>query len=164
MSASVGIVGFRGYSGAELVRILERHPHAEPVLMEHRSDSAAAPLPRGARRQRTIACTADAVTDRGSERRIPRHAAGSVDGTDAGAARRRREGHRPQRRFPTAHVPRTTSAGIRRSTRQPTCSPKRPTGCPNSAASACAARDWSRIPAAIRRPPISPSAARRRPA
>jgi N-acetyl-gamma-glutamyl-phosphate reductase len=63
--ASVGIVGFRGYSGAELVRILERHPHAEPVLMEHRSDSGSAPLPRGARRHRTIAATADAVREAG---------------------------------------------------------------------------------------------------
>jgi N-acetyl-gamma-glutamyl-phosphate reductase len=32
----VGIVGFRGYSGAELVRILSRHPNVEPVLLEHR--------------------------------------------------------------------------------------------------------------------------------
>jgi N-acetyl-gamma-glutamyl-phosphate reductase len=36
----IGIVGFSGYSGAELVRILSRHPKAEPVLMEHRSESA----------------------------------------------------------------------------------------------------------------------------
>jgi N-acetyl-gamma-glutamyl-phosphate reductase len=34
----VGVVGFRGYSGAELVRILGRHPQVEPVLLEHRSD------------------------------------------------------------------------------------------------------------------------------
>jgi N-acetyl-gamma-glutamyl-phosphate reductase len=32
----VGIVGFSGYSGAELVSILARHPHVEPVLLEHR--------------------------------------------------------------------------------------------------------------------------------
>ncbi len=32
----VGIVGYRGYSGAELVRLLERHPEVEPVLLEHR--------------------------------------------------------------------------------------------------------------------------------
>src|SRR5579863_7272793 len=32
----VGIVGFSGYSGAELVSILTRHPHVEPVLLEHR--------------------------------------------------------------------------------------------------------------------------------
>ena len=63
--ASVGIVGFRGYSGAELVRILERHPHAEPVLMEHRSDSGTTSMPRGARHHRTIAATADAVREAG---------------------------------------------------------------------------------------------------
>lgn len=63
--AKVGVVGFRGYSGAELVRILERHPHTEPVLMEHRSDSASAPLPRGARRPTIIASTPEAVRDAG---------------------------------------------------------------------------------------------------
>ncbi len=34
--ATVGIVGFTGYSGAELLRILKAHPFAEPVLLEHR--------------------------------------------------------------------------------------------------------------------------------
>ena len=33
-----GIVGYRGYSGAELVRILRQHSQVEPVLLEHRSD------------------------------------------------------------------------------------------------------------------------------
>jgi N-acetyl-gamma-glutamyl-phosphate reductase len=32
----VGIVGFSGYSGAELAHILSRHPHVTPVLLEHR--------------------------------------------------------------------------------------------------------------------------------
>lgn len=32
----VGIVGFSGYSGAELVSILSHHPFVEPVLLEHR--------------------------------------------------------------------------------------------------------------------------------
>lgn len=45
MNLRAGIVGFRGYSGAELVRILEHHPNAEPVLLEHRSDSEDRPLP-----------------------------------------------------------------------------------------------------------------------
>ncbi len=36
MATPVGIVGFRGYSGAELVRILRKHPHVEPILLEHR--------------------------------------------------------------------------------------------------------------------------------
>lgn len=41
----VGIVGFRGYSGAEIAQILRHHPCAEPVLMEHRSDAGDKPLP-----------------------------------------------------------------------------------------------------------------------
>jgi len=32
-----GIVGFTGYSGAELVKILERHSGVTPVLLEHRA-------------------------------------------------------------------------------------------------------------------------------
>ena len=41
----VGIVGFSGYSGAELVSILERHPQVEPVLLEHReAEDRARPL------------------------------------------------------------------------------------------------------------------------
>ena len=32
-----GVVGFSGYSGAELVRILRNHPSVTPVLLEHRS-------------------------------------------------------------------------------------------------------------------------------
>jgi N-acetyl-gamma-glutamyl-phosphate reductase len=39
MKAKVGIVGYRGYSGAELVRILARHPGVEPCLLEHREES-----------------------------------------------------------------------------------------------------------------------------
>ncbi len=43
MGISVGIVGHRGYSGAELIRILHRHPHVEPVLLEHREDAGEGP-------------------------------------------------------------------------------------------------------------------------
>lgn len=35
-----GVVGFTGYSGAELVAILKRHPRATPVLVEHRAQTA----------------------------------------------------------------------------------------------------------------------------
>jgi N-acetyl-gamma-glutamyl-phosphate reductase len=38
MRTRVGIVGFRGYSGAEAAKILSLHPSCEPVLLEHRSD------------------------------------------------------------------------------------------------------------------------------
>ena len=37
--ARVGVVGFTGYSGAEAVGILRRHPSAEAVLLEHRAQS-----------------------------------------------------------------------------------------------------------------------------
>src|ERR1700733_5080031 len=41
----VGIVGFRGYSGVELVHILSRHPGVEPVVLEHReADERPRPL------------------------------------------------------------------------------------------------------------------------
>lgn len=43
--ARAGIVGFRGYSGAELVRLLERHARVDPVLLEHRADSSERPRP-----------------------------------------------------------------------------------------------------------------------
>lgn len=49
MTLSVGVVGFRGYSGAELVRLLEKHPHVEPVLLEHRADAGDRPMPRSYR-------------------------------------------------------------------------------------------------------------------
>lgn len=45
MAIPVGILGFRGYSGAELVSILQSHPHVEPVLLEHReADDRVRPL------------------------------------------------------------------------------------------------------------------------
>jgi N-acetyl-gamma-glutamyl-phosphate reductase len=36
----VGIVGFRGYSGAELITLLGRHSRLEPVLLDHREPEA----------------------------------------------------------------------------------------------------------------------------
>jgi N-acetyl-gamma-glutamyl-phosphate reductase len=44
----VGIVGYRGYSGAELVHILRRHGHVEPVLLEHRERTGDGPSMRRA--------------------------------------------------------------------------------------------------------------------
>lgn len=43
---SVGVAGFRGYSGAELVRLLGWHSGVEPILLEHRpeAESRSAPL------------------------------------------------------------------------------------------------------------------------
>ena len=61
MTTSVGVVGFRGYSGAELVRILARHANVEPVLLEHRSDPPAEIAPRGGNGRKRIQCTPEAV-------------------------------------------------------------------------------------------------------
>ena len=56
----VGIVGFRGYSGAELVHILSRHPHVEPILLEHR-DAENRPQPLGQTGPRRLKYTCDEV-------------------------------------------------------------------------------------------------------
>src|SRR5690349_13082856 len=62
MRHHAGIVGYRGYSGAELVSLLSNHPHAEPVLMEHRTDAAGGESGlQGKHRPRQIGATADAV-------------------------------------------------------------------------------------------------------
>ena len=65
MKRTVGIVGFRGYSGAELVKILARHRCVAPVLMEHRHDSVERPVPRGHAGPRRVPCTAEAVKAEG---------------------------------------------------------------------------------------------------
>src|SRR6266852_4792762 len=59
--ARAGIVGFRGYSGAEVVRLLERHPSVEPVLLEHRQDSEDRPQPTQSKEHLRIPCTPEAV-------------------------------------------------------------------------------------------------------
>lgn len=64
MSTPVGIVGFRGYSGAELVEILSHHPHAEPVLLEHR-EAEDRPRPLGNRGPRRIQFTAENARETG---------------------------------------------------------------------------------------------------
>ena len=58
-----GIVGFRGYSGEELVRLLAHHPHAEAVLLEHRADSADRPQPLNAKGPARISYSIEAVRD-----------------------------------------------------------------------------------------------------
>jgi len=61
MSLRAGIVGFRGYSGAELVAILERHPNAAPILLEHREEGAAGPQRRRPSKTPQFSCTRDAI-------------------------------------------------------------------------------------------------------
>jgi N-acetyl-gamma-glutamyl-phosphate reductase len=60
-----GVVGFRGYSGAELVRILERHPDVAVYLLEHRQDSVDRHMPRGRQGHARVACTEQAVREEG---------------------------------------------------------------------------------------------------
>jgi N-acetyl-gamma-glutamyl-phosphate reductase len=64
---SVGVVGFRGYSGAELVRILSKHGGVDVTRLEHRSDSESRPLPLGNVPPKTIPATAGALRDEGIE-------------------------------------------------------------------------------------------------
>ncbi|MBY0506117.1 MAG: N-acetyl-gamma-glutamyl-phosphate reductase [Bryobacteraceae bacterium] len=65
MSTLTGIVGFRGYSGAELIRLLSAHPYARPVLLEHRADSGDRPLPLGHDGPPRLAATPEAARDAG---------------------------------------------------------------------------------------------------
>ncbi len=67
MSAKVGIVGFRGYSGAELAGILDRHPYAEPYLLEHRQDAAPPVQPLGSSGPPMLPCDAGAIAKEGLE-------------------------------------------------------------------------------------------------
>jgi N-acetyl-gamma-glutamyl-phosphate reductase len=60
-----GIVGYRGYSGAELVHLLHRHAHVEPVLLDHREDSGGTPAIRHANPPPRIPCTGEAVQQEG---------------------------------------------------------------------------------------------------
>jgi len=58
----VGIVGYRGYSGAEAVRILTaRHPGVEVFLMEHRADAEHRAEPLRSNLPARIACSAEAA-------------------------------------------------------------------------------------------------------
>lgn len=60
-----GIVGFRGYSGVELIRLLEHHPQVTPWRMEHRSDTAPEPQPRHKPALRTLGATPGEAQDAG---------------------------------------------------------------------------------------------------
>ena len=62
--ARVGIVGYNGYSGAELVRILSAHPRTEPVLLSHRESTPAAPI-RNHHGPARVPCTPQAVHSEG---------------------------------------------------------------------------------------------------
>src|SRR5258708_6473927 len=59
---NVAIVGHRGYSGAELLHLLDHHPQTTPILLEHR-DPVITPTLRNPPAHRTLACTPEAVHD-----------------------------------------------------------------------------------------------------
>jgi N-acetyl-gamma-glutamyl-phosphate reductase len=65
LNARVGIVGHRGYSGAELVRILQHHSSIVPFLLEHRGDHAVSSPIRNHKTPATIPSTFEAVRDAG---------------------------------------------------------------------------------------------------
>jgi N-acetyl-gamma-glutamyl-phosphate reductase len=65
MKPRIGIVGFRGYSGAELVRLLDRHSGVESVLLEHRADSDGSPQPISARPRARVPSTPEAIKAEG---------------------------------------------------------------------------------------------------
>jgi len=64
MPQKAGIVGYRGYSGAELVRLLQRHPQVVPVLLDHREESSH-PAIRGAMPPAHLPCTPESVHSEG---------------------------------------------------------------------------------------------------
>src|ERR1700733_791838 len=61
----IGVVGFSGYSGAELLRLLASHPQAEPVLLEHRQDQGDRPWPINHPQPRRAPSTPDSVRAEG---------------------------------------------------------------------------------------------------
>jgi N-acetyl-gamma-glutamyl-phosphate reductase len=65
MRQLVGTVGHRGYSGAELARLLNNHPSVQPVLLEHREDFAETNPIRGGTPLPLIPCTPEAVRAEG---------------------------------------------------------------------------------------------------
>lgn len=64
---SVGIVGFRGYSGAELVRILAGHRAVDVVLLEHRGDAEQRTGLLGQQPPKIIPATVEAIEQEGLE-------------------------------------------------------------------------------------------------
>ena len=62
---TVGIVGFRGYSGNELVQILSRHSDVDVVLLEHRSSFEEHPGLLGVKPPKSIPATPQAIQDEG---------------------------------------------------------------------------------------------------
>ncbi len=65
MNPKVGIVGYRGYSGAELVSLLRRHPSVQPILLDHRSEDGARPPIRHSSQPVRLPCSPESITNEG---------------------------------------------------------------------------------------------------
>lgn len=65
MNTRVGIVGFRGYSGDELVRLLSPRKDLEIFLLEHRADSQDRTRPLNHQGPKRISCSPEAVKEAG---------------------------------------------------------------------------------------------------
>src|SRR5271157_3690763 len=65
MKLPVGIVGYRGYAGAELLRILERHPHVQPLLRSDIDDNGDAASFRRAQGPSRLPCDPKTVRAEG---------------------------------------------------------------------------------------------------
>lgn len=61
----VGIVGFRGYSGVELERLLAHHSYVTSYRLEHRQDSGDRPEPVSHQRPPAISCAPAAACEAG---------------------------------------------------------------------------------------------------
>lgn len=57
----IGIVGFRGYSGAELTRLLRAHAGVQTVLLEHRTDGGDRPQPVDREPEPRLPCSPETV-------------------------------------------------------------------------------------------------------
>ena len=166
MKYPVGIVGFSGYSGAEAVRILSRHPHCEPVLLSHRADAGDGLEARPqVQPSAALQASPESVATEGLKAvllatppevsmelapQIPRTPAPPSSTSAAPSA--------------SAPQPNTTNLVQRATTPPRTCSPRPSMPCPNSIARRRAARSSSPTPAAIPPPRISPSARWSKPA
>ena len=57
----VGVAGHRGYSGAELVRLLTHHPFTQPILLDHRESPGEGPVYLRPPHVERVPLTGDAV-------------------------------------------------------------------------------------------------------
>jgi N-acetyl-gamma-glutamyl-phosphate reductase len=67
LKRKVAIVGYRGYSGTELVRILQHHPHVEILLLDHREHPAHQPGLRKSNDLEHLPCDPEVVQAAGVE-------------------------------------------------------------------------------------------------